>query len=288
MIAGTHIAFACAIGACVSDSTAAMSLIVFGSLLPDLDHPLSTVGRIARFISVPLHRRFGHRRHIHGFPLWGAVTMAGFAWWPLWWIGLGALSHAFIDCLNTSGVPALLPFSQKVCVLFTRKWRFACGSRTELGLMAVLVLFAYGALHVGNVGGIRALAGRLTGSPKMAYQQYREMGLAICHFEGTLRFRAGAIERGRWLVVGEEEKHGIAIWDEERERIIRIPIEAEFLRMTLVKGRERWQTVAVGGFARSRREAFFFDGVKWRRADPGGVVFGTVIGRRLAVEGVGR
>ena len=287
MLAGTHIALAVALGTATGASTTTLSLLAFGSLLPDIDHPQSTIGRTCAMVSGPLYRRFGHRRHVHGFPVWGALTVLGFLWWPFWWIGLGALSHCFVDCLNTSGVPLLLPFSEKVCVLFARTWRFPCGSRTELGFMAVLAICAYGFAYVGSVGGVRAIAGAVTQSPKMAYQQYEAVGLAICHFEGRLRFRTGLVEKGRWLVVGKEETHGIAVWDEGRQRMIHVPDEADFLRARLVVGKETWQAATVRGVMRTRHAAFFFDGKKWRRALPGGVVFGSVIGREIAVAGVG-
>ncbi|WP_427925738.1 metal-dependent hydrolase [Shewanella algae] len=39
--------------------------IFFGSLLPDLDHPSSTIGKRVLFVSVPLAGLFGHRQFTH-------------------------------------------------------------------------------------------------------------------------------------------------------------------------------------------------------------------------------
>ena len=41
-----------------------------------------------------------------------------------------------------------------------------------------------------------------------------------------------------------------------------------------------WKTLALTGFARTKREAFFFDGEFWRHAAAGSIVFGFVVARR--------
>lgn len=38
---------------------------MFGSILPDIDHPTSTIGRLVPWISKPIERRFGHRAITH-------------------------------------------------------------------------------------------------------------------------------------------------------------------------------------------------------------------------------
>jgi inner membrane protein len=131
MIAPTHVAFAVALGMVSGAPTSTLGLLAGGALLPDLDHHQSTIGRILFFISIPLNKLVGHRRTFHGFFLWSIISLAGIFYNPLLWIGLGALSHVFIDCLNVMGVQALMPFSEKVCVLFDRKYRIHSGSRKE-------------------------------------------------------------------------------------------------------------------------------------------------------------
>lgn len=288
MIAPTHIAFALACGNLAGVSAVSLNLLAAGSLLPDIDHPQSSIGRILFFFSIPLNRQFGHRRIIHGFALWGAVALAGIFWTPALWIGLGALSHIVLDLLNISGVQALMPFSEKVCVLFARKWRFASGSRQDLVLLVVLGVFAWAGNYIGTLGGLRALTGVITGSPRIAYQQYLEAGTQISFIEGTLRHRDGRIEHGRWLAIGKEEERGLALWNEKRQEIIHLPRQAEFLSAYLKRTGERWQTLSLTGWARTKREAFFFDGEFWRHAEPGSIVFGWVLGREMEVEAMAR
>ena len=40
---------------------------MLGSVLPDIDHPTSTVGRLVPWISKPLERNYGHRAVTHSF-----------------------------------------------------------------------------------------------------------------------------------------------------------------------------------------------------------------------------
>jgi inner membrane protein len=93
---------------------AVIGCVFFGSLLPDLDHPGSTIGRRVLFISLPLSGLFGHRQITHS--IWPFVGV-------LWLFNLempesciivalliGYSSHLLGDMLSDSGVPLLWPF----------------------------------------------------------------------------------------------------------------------------------------------------------------------------------
>lgn len=287
MIAPTHVVFAGACGMIGGASGHAIVLICAGSLLPDIDHPRSFVGRLLPFISIPLHKRFGHRREVHSIILWGIVAAIGYYWTPLdwlYWIGLGALTHVVVDLLNVSGVRLLLPFSEKVCVLFGRQWRFPVASKTELGWLVMFCLMAWVGHYLGEVGGVRAFVGVATGSPRIAYQRYMKEGTRICFLQGTLRHIDGRVEEGSWLVIGQEGQERLAIWDEEERMIIHLPSQAEFLSVRLEPTEEQWQTMAITGWATTKKPAFFYDGSVWKFAPAGAVVFGRVIARELEVE----
>ena len=43
----------------------AVGCVILGSLLPDVDSPNSSLGRIVPFVSIPLERRYGHRTITH-------------------------------------------------------------------------------------------------------------------------------------------------------------------------------------------------------------------------------
>lgn len=93
------------------------------SLLPDIDHPQSVLGRRFRWLSHPIARAFGHRGFTHSL----LAVIGGIALFnlkvPQHWVVpadafqglvLGYLSHIIADMLTPAGVPLLWP-----C-----RWRF--------------------------------------------------------------------------------------------------------------------------------------------------------------------
>ena len=84
MTLGTHVAFASVLylgGATLfgyRPDLISWALAAVASLLPDIDLPPSTIGRLFWFLSVPLERRFGHRTLTHS--LVAVVAVAVLAW----------------------------------------------------------------------------------------------------------------------------------------------------------------------------------------------------------------
>ena len=281
MIAATHIAFGLSLGILGGAPDFSLALLGGGALLPDLDQPKSALGRILFPLSIPINTYLGHRRAFHGFALWCAVTFLGLLSPPVAWIGLGALSHIFIDALNVSGVQALAPLSDKTCVLFKRGWRLYVGSREEMMLMCAFGLVAWGGGYIGTMGGLRGLLGYVTGSYQMAYNQYTGAGRTVCYIKGKLRARSGDIRQGRWLVIGKESgKMALALWDPERARIVRVPKPNELIKARLQKTERKWHSLRINGWKRIRHKAFYFDGDRWVHAEAGETVFGVVLSRR--------
>ena len=282
MTAPTHAAFALTCGLVAGAPESCLGLLAAGALLPDLDHPQSALGRLFFFLAMPINRYLGHRRSWHGFFLWGLVTLSGFFFVPLAWIGAGALSHVFLDCLNVSGVQAFSPFSEKICVLFDRRFRIVTGSQAELALLVIFGSFAWAGHYVGTMGGLRALVGAITGSTKMAMEQYRRRGAELCYMKGKLRWKNGRIEEGRWRIVGSEGLNGCAILD--GTKIVHVPENAEFLSCRLDCTGKRLQAARLTGWARTLAPAFFFDGRKWKYGRPGDIIFGQVVAAKLELE----
>jgi inner membrane protein len=176
-----------------------------------------------------------------------------------------------------------MPFSEKVCVLFDRKWRIVTGSRKELVLLVLFGMVAWSGGYIGSMGGMRALLGALTGSYAMAYQKYLDSDTHICYMEGKLRHQDGKTEKGSWLVIGKEGGDGVALWDEKGKRILHSQ-DAQFLSVRLKVSDEKWQSLAMNGWARTRKELFFYDGAKWKHGPPGAIVFGYIVARDLELE----
>jgi inner membrane protein len=92
--------------------------IYVGSLLPDLDHPSSTIGKRFLFISLPLSGLFGHRQITHS--LWPfVITLWVFSYEPstmplILALMIGYASHLLADLVSDSGVPLFWPFQMRV------------------------------------------------------------------------------------------------------------------------------------------------------------------------------
>ncbi|WP_157670887.1 metal-dependent hydrolase [Chitinibacter sp. FCG-7] len=125
MMARTHIAFAslmmvaCSVGI-LQRMPQLHEVAIAGAagLLPDLDHPKSTFGRIVPYISIPLAAVFGHRGFTHSILMVVVMVYLLLADhqnhnWPVLPLVVGYLSHIIGDMLTPSGVPLLWPMRQK-------------------------------------------------------------------------------------------------------------------------------------------------------------------------------
>ncbi|WP_051302502.1 metal-dependent hydrolase [Salibacterium aidingense] len=109
-------------------------LIVFGSLLPDLDTPRSKLGGRFPFffISFPLNWLFGHRTWSHSLMFvcltfitgWMVGAFLDWEWYLCSALAIGVLSHVVGDYFFDGGVPLFYPFQK-------RKYRFIVTARTK-------------------------------------------------------------------------------------------------------------------------------------------------------------
>jgi membrane-bound metal-dependent hydrolase YbcI (DUF457 family) len=281
MTAPTHIAFALATAVITGADTTVLGLVAGGALLPDIDHPLSAIGRVFFFLSIPLNKLFGHRGLVHSLVIWLPFTLLGFLWKPLFFIGGGAISHCIIDCLNLSGVSLLHPISEKIFVLASQKYRIKVGSRNEFILMIALGLVGWGGGYIGSRGGMRTMLQAFLGNYQMAVERYMREGPQICRMEGRLRFPDGSIREGSWLIIGTEGTGAfvpLAVYDEKEKKILHIPKNAEFLKARLKVSAQQWHTLRLTAPATLKEGIAFFNPAKqWHLAGPGDSVFGYVI-----------
>jgi membrane-bound metal-dependent hydrolase YbcI (DUF457 family) len=157
--ATTHYAFSyllCAAAGIEPATAAAASLF---SLLPDIDHPESTIGRIFSPLSKYIQRKYGHRTVTHSIfaiMIISAILLPLLLlprllqWGGPFWSGLYAAallafsSHIFIDLFNKSGVRIFAPFSQKEYISFrTPQFRILVSSWQEYILLFIIVFFAF-------------------------------------------------------------------------------------------------------------------------------------------------
>lgn len=152
MIARTHIIFGATlgiIGAKVShcegiESAVMVACAMFGSLLPDIDHPYSTFGKKIVPVSTAISAVFGHRGITHSLLIVLAMFFAMSRMkLPFWTVGIliGYLSHILGDWMTPSGVPLLWPNRTK----FRSPFPFKTGSAAEklVGVACVASVFLW-------------------------------------------------------------------------------------------------------------------------------------------------
>lgn len=118
-------------GNAISSIFVASGGAIVGSLLPDIDHPQSFLGRRLKWVSKPINHLWGHRSITHSLVLIGGIMgiLAFIDQKALaLGLGIGMLGHVIIDlCCRGAGVAFLYPFYPKRIQLFDskkyKKWK---------------------------------------------------------------------------------------------------------------------------------------------------------------------
>jgi len=110
----------------------------FAALLPDIDHPGSSLGRLVRPVSVLLEA-IGHRviTHTLWFCLGTSLALAGlFSNLGFFWIlFLGSFSHIILDSLTRSGTTPFYPAHLHI------RGPFVTGNILTEGVISALAVF---------------------------------------------------------------------------------------------------------------------------------------------------
>jgi inner membrane protein len=90
-----------------------LGLALGGSLLPDIDHPRSWVGRRTRPVSTAIAATLGHRGITHSaiaiVGLAWLLSHAGYRWTGIAALSVGYLSHLAADMMTPQGLRLLWP-----------------------------------------------------------------------------------------------------------------------------------------------------------------------------------
>lgn len=125
--------------------------VVLGSLLPDIDHPHSQVGKLTQPVSGFLARYLGHRGVTHSLLAVVGFTSLLFASAEgmganrpsslLAAVSIGYLSHLLADYLTLTGIPLLWPLKLKFSMPLMK---LRVGSPVEHALTLLMVgVFCY-------------------------------------------------------------------------------------------------------------------------------------------------
>jgi len=281
MIAPTHSLFAGIICFAFGMPVQAVPYLIAGSLVPDIDHEKSFIGRIFFFISYPLNKKFGHRNITHSLLLWFPILVTGMKFKWVLWLSIGALSHLFLDMWTITGVGLFKPLTDKIYVMANKKFRLKVGSRNELILILVFALLLWGSVELYQHKGVRGVTREIMGSYDITLDDYVRNGLIISYVEGTFRENSGKIEENkRFLIIGEGESEGyLNLYDEKQDKMVDIPQQGKFIKSKVISDVKEWSTMKVDGVMEVKSiEGMAFQKAKkkWRKLNKGDFVIGTV------------
>ncbi|PHN00780.1 metal-dependent hydrolase [Flavilitoribacter nigricans] len=135
----------------IFNSPASVGVMAIASLLPDIDHPKSIIGRSLKPIARAINRRWGHRTITHSAValvsstfLFALIEKSISGSSPLALIYFFAyFSHLLLDMVTLMGVPLLYPFSKNPFVMPANpKWRIRNDDRRAETIAFCLFLLA--------------------------------------------------------------------------------------------------------------------------------------------------
>lgn len=88
-------------------------LLIVGSLLPDIDHPNSYIGRRIPFLPTLINKIFGHRGMTHSLIVVLLLWLFVIFYPVLFFLALGYTLHVIEDSFSKSRVAWLQPFSKQ-------------------------------------------------------------------------------------------------------------------------------------------------------------------------------
>ena len=161
-----------------------IAVAAFTSMLPDVDHPDSKLGKLCQPISRFLYRKVGHRTLTHS--VFGCL-LAAICFWPLKWIDIGMplyraaligyISHAVIDLANLEGVALTYPIAPHHRWVFPADIEYRIKSKTEKEqLLRILSgVFMTGLIALNLAGGKSLMHNFLGTSDAMARSHYQQL-----------------------------------------------------------------------------------------------------------------
>lgn len=127
-------------------------LVLFGSLLPDIDHPQSRYGRKLKPISYPISWLFGHRGFLHSLYIPG-VMLGSSLLFPnitphLVAVCIGYCAHLLSDALTVQGIKFFHPLNKIRVSGFVHTGTKMEGLLRYIVWGATLMYFAYSTHHI--------------------------------------------------------------------------------------------------------------------------------------------
>ena len=179
---------------------------ILGAIMPDIDHPRSTIGKLCYPLAVWLEDRFGHRTVTHSLVGW-AIASFLFAFiiiipsfvishstlviWSLAprWIAafsISYFSHLVLDMFNKRGSQMFWPDPGRDVIPKNPKYRPESGAGIELLIFFILLALMFLALPISKYG-IASSLRWLLATPGSAIEEYKGLKThAYLEFKGIL------------------------------------------------------------------------------------------------------
>jgi inner membrane protein len=181
MLAPTHAALGILFTAAALQTVNPVVLSVAGiaSLIPDIDHPKSVLGRVFFPISRFISDRFSHRTITHSWiGVFVCILVAAILWmrFPQCAAGLvcGYVSGVVGDMFTKSGVNFFFPAKVSVIVFRNPALRFKTGSLSELGVLLLIFAGTIGVFNLHSQGGLVRIYEQFVGNPKSAIAYFNQ------------------------------------------------------------------------------------------------------------------
>ncbi|MFC1571198.1 metal-dependent hydrolase [Candidatus Margulisiibacteriota bacterium] len=191
-----------------------MLFAIIGSILPDIDHPSSVIGRILYPISSRLERKFSHRTITHSLIGWFIATVLfaviifiigflpfisnwGWSHLPGRWLAafsISYLSHLILDMLNKRGSQLFWPNKTRDVIPANHQLRTKSGSRSEIIIFIVIFFLMITALPISKYGLISTVHWLLATSGSAIEEFKGSNTVAYLEFKGHFKDTKQAVE----------------------------------------------------------------------------------------------
>lgn len=127
-----------------------LTLTIFGSIVPDIDHTKSFIGKLFYPLAKYISKHFGHRTITHSIWFLIFIVIIFFSIDKLFFsnydltliIFFSVFSHLLFDMMTMQGIPLFYPFYKNPCVLPANpELRIRTGNIKQEGI--ILVIFAF-------------------------------------------------------------------------------------------------------------------------------------------------
>ncbi len=165
---------------------------ILGAIIPDIDHPKSFIGKLLKFISIPLERKYGHRSITHSLIGWLIFSFGFFliivvpsfvifnlsfviyGWRWLAAFSIAYLSHLVLDMFNPRGIQMFWPDPGRDVIPRNPKFRPDSGSKIEVFIFLILLILMFLAFPISKYG-IGSSLRWLLATPGSAIEEFKSL-----------------------------------------------------------------------------------------------------------------